>query len=135
MKTKEEKKWPKLPIPFKIQWTNALRSGEYVQGKGALAMELDSKDGCKGGAEFCHCCLGVAAVISGAESRDIRGSAFISEKIDGVPEQLIGGEGDPDEDIETNRLTLLLANMNDGAGDQSRKYTFSEIADWIDANI
>lgn len=53
----------KLKPEFKAKWVAALRSGEYVQGKGSLFMPASAllnkfdKD--------CYCCLGVGAKAAG----------------------------------------------------------------------
>jgi len=49
----------KLPEPFRTDWINDLRSGEYKQGTGMLL--FDGK----------FCCLGVGASIKGAEKKDL----------------------------------------------------------------
>lgn len=46
----------KFKPEFKAKWTEALRSGEYPQGKRALQVRGDSEEG--------YCCLGVACEIT-----------------------------------------------------------------------
>lgn len=118
----------KLPKLFKRKWVEALRSGEYKQGRASLKEETE-----KG---YTYCCLGVAAEIAGCKftmSYD-GGGAFIEGKsrkngiknpkpVRGytkVPKLLHGSEGIP----------AKLANFNDQS-----KWSFKKIAAWIEKNL
>ncbi len=103
-------------------WTDALRSGDFEQGAGFL---------CKDGK---YCCLGVYEEVKGRmyESKPGRKHSM------GIKQ---GHWGDPvsEEAIEeiysptlnfVQGLGTSLATMND-----SGNFTFSQIADWIDANL
>lgn len=61
----------------KQQWTDALRSGEYQQCRGALAKETET-------GRVNYCCLGVLATIAGAKlERDVvTGGKDLSFKFD-----------------------------------------------------
>ena|SRR5688500_9528422 len=54
-------------------WIKALESGEYKQGKGALANRRDGN--------FDFCCLGVACMVDGRSAVRINGLAFLPEKL------------------------------------------------------
>ena len=110
--------YPKLPIKFKEKWLAALRSGEFKKGKGYLEKE-DKK-----GSSFC--CLGVACKITHPKL-DIKGKHYIENKVKKkttkIPKIL---KGDDDDNI----LVKKLSEMND-----SGKYSFNRIADWIEKNL
>lgn len=100
----------KLPKAFKRKWVQALRSGEYEQGVGAL----------KSGGKFC--CLGVACEIVGAKPGSILGYIMPGQGIKGISKipELIKGNGE---------LPIKLSGMND------KGKTFKQIATWIDKNL
>ncbi len=105
----------RLDPEFKAKWVAALRSGKYQQGCGRLRNELN---------EFC--CLGVALdLIDPKAWSGIRWNELYGTEI-GVTASLIGL---PRKDSSVYRL----AEMNDGEID--RKHSFTEIADWIEANL
>lgn len=110
----ENTSYPKLDPVFKAQWIAALRSGEYKQGKHRLF-----KDGA-------YCCLGVACKVSGLSDDDLKDYVYtgiIDVNHPGVLPQVL---------VKTflNDVPHKLADMND-KGDKS----FSQIADWIEANL
>lgn len=132
----------KLPPEFKAQWLEALRSGKYVQSKNYLHI----------GQGFC--CLGVACDIanptwhkSGISDLQtvfeaISGSTSMPRRDDlpaGVYETLIQMTDAPDhltdvafeDSSEDNEVAIMnfLAGVNDGGA------SFTDIADWIDANL
>lgn len=76
-------KLPKLNPVFKSKWVDALRSGKYKQGNGAL---YDSNRG-----EYC--CLGVGAHICGASDSELDYGDFImqSKKPNEYPDELVWG--------------------------------------------
>ena len=109
---------------LKSRWTARLRSGEYLQGKGALRKRGEEQD--------FFCCLGVLCEIAVED-----GKAHLSKQ----PE--VGGwnynyneEGGllPIELHTWSGICLddrqELMDMND-----SRGKAFPEIADWIDENL
>ena len=50
-----------MKTEIKQKWLNALRSGKYTQGNGALRKQVEADDGSYGGDQFC--CLGVLCDI------------------------------------------------------------------------
>jgi hypothetical protein len=111
----------KLPISFKKKWIKALRSGDYKQGKEALIRRNEDK-------VLEYCCLGLATCISGIKTITINkyinnGIGYIPDKNILVP-KIIRGDND---------LTNLLANKNDG--NQCKKQSFKQIANWIENNL
>jgi hypothetical protein len=110
--------WPKIDPPFKRKWLKALRSGEYKGATGELMKTL------KNGEPRGFCCLGVAAVISGAPFKKLNGKQFITKPVsDSCTSHL------PKELKNKSPLARKLANMNDG------KQGFKRIADWIENNL
>lgn len=101
---------------LKAKWIEALRSGEYEQGRGSL--KCDGK----------FCCLGVALDIQGATWD------FGTAILDGVEtsplstpeERLLGGL--------PMFTAASLISMNDGT-DGKTEHSFAEIADYIEANV
>ena len=95
----------KLDSEFKAKWTAALRSGKFKQCTNTLHRN--------GG----HCCLGVAEIVLGLKSED-------SKVLEGedFPEIIRGKAG-------KNPHVADLTEMNDNGK------TFSEIADYIEANL
>ncbi len=99
---------------LKAKWVTALRSGKYLQTQGSLYKENK------------YCCLGVLCEVMGLPRDWEDGSYYYYstqyhwERSDtSVPEPVLPME-------EQNRLIRL----NDEEG-----CTFSEIADWIEANL
>ena len=120
---------------IKAQWISGLRSGEYVQGKGAL-----SRDGRL-------CCLGVLceqAVKAGVISKlAVNNSVYYGDSQEGsvLPDSVREWAGMPDTGIYSNNphVTLddggnaSLAELNDG--ERYGEHTFRQIADLIDAQL
>jgi hypothetical protein len=139
----------RLPKAFTEKWLEALRSGDYPQGKDWL---FDGEG---------YCCLGVACMLIGHIDVDLlEGHSVPSE----IKEALVGKEfpqellTDPDAQKVFNPMDAdLIQNLmafNDGYASWSseidllkrtitnrdinvekRKYTFAEIADWIEQNV
>jgi hypothetical protein len=120
-----------LPKNFKAEWVKALKSGNYTQGAGALRREneqlIDKPE---------YCCLGVACSVAGVPEEYISGE-WIEQQYDlelyeysEVPEVLHGGSDD-------NELVEVLSTMNDThtRDTSEHKFSFEDIADWIDENI
>lgn len=108
----------KLPPQFKSDWLEALRGGEYEQGKEQLLDDTGK-----------YCCLGVAcAMIDDGEFLEQDGNQefilAVDEPSAEIPDCLIG------EGI----LPTRLANMNDGVGYKKRQ-SFKQIANWIERNL
>ena len=147
------KKTFRLPKEFAEIWLTALKSDEYEQGKDTLVKNLNEKihdpNTCK------YCCLGVAAKISGAPLEDFLTVDMLSEKKDffrkyKIPEALLS--------MSDFNLAVVLSNLNDGADEEvlndikreypdlkflvdinpvhnRLKYTFKEIAEFIELNV
>lgn len=99
----------KLPIEFKEKWVAALRSGEYKQ----TTCQMFGSDGS-------YCCLGVAAHLLGMT--DVSADPYMK-----LPEAINGGFENP--------TAKYLMQMNDGNGSFTESAPFSEIADYIEANL
>jgi len=105
-----------LPKEFATKWVEALRSGEYKQGKS----QLKSKKG--------YCCLGVACKMEG--QRIFKDKEWIDPELSNglnkypkhIPSLLIGSAAD-------NSFVHEVSDMNDNGK------TFNEIADWIEENV
>ena len=109
--------YPKLPADFKEKWVAALRSGEYKRGTSHLKSENNKV--------VKHCCLGVACEIVGA--KNIYNKCYIKngigiKGITKLPSILIGNGG--------NDVVHKLTIMND-----SNRYSFKQIANWIEKNL
>lgn len=60
------KTYKKLPKKFLRKWVNALRSGKFKQGTGALKNEFSNS----------YCCLGVACVLAGIPKKELVGKGM-----------------------------------------------------------
>ncbi len=89
----------KIDPEFKVKWLAALRSGEYIQGQGALRTDLD-------GHNSSYCCLGVAcSLLPNLVTPTQAGRTFNFKDREGVgggtlPPDIVarivlGGESDP----------------------------------------
>jgi hypothetical protein len=136
---------------IKKQWTDALRSGEYVQGRGQLGYPVKNIDGTESG-QFC--CLGVLceiAVKAGiVQRRAICDVSFLKDE----SYQYGSAHGDEDDTVlpfavqewaglsssdpnvadalalPGDDRTVALSFLNDARG-----LSFNEIADAIDASL
>ena len=116
-----------LPKKFKEEWIKALKSGNYVQGAGSLREDRDGTT---------YCCLGVACEVAGVPQEYITGEwiaeieAHVDYSYETVP-LVLHGESDGNELVEA------LSCMNDThtADTTEHKFSFEDIADWIDDNI
>ena len=118
------------------KWVAALRSGKYTQGKGLLCGRE------KEGGEFEYCCLGVLAKIND----DI---VEKNAKIFNGNGQIFGVVSKEDGSFQTGTVHTgykglthaqisRLWRMNDGVGLADgcpERYSFNEIADWIEENL
>lgn len=114
---------------LKVKWVDALRSGNYVQGQQAL---------CNGGN---FCCLGVLCEVAGVPSFGGKEqySSYIYYQIDSsryASTSLDAG----DFDLTQSQINKLI-EMNDGDGvidgceEPIKRYSFIEIADYIEKNL
>ena len=152
-------KYFRLPKEFTEKWLKELRSGKYTQLVSKLVysnyeiedepLDIDYKRAC---------CLGVACVMLGGENERIAGCEmpfYLSQPyLDEIkyPLELLENTEEPSD----YRLAKILANLNDGyyklaydsmisqypnlnikkAHEQERiKYSFNEIADWVEENV
>lgn len=129
------KTYPKMNPEVKPSWLTALRSGEYKQGTGHLRRILN--DGVTEG----YCCLGVLSdlycKITGNGSWDPKlsqwGCNFNDNGASDGADLLLtvrdwaGLNNDP--------TRTELARMNDGRMPEGQRYTFNDIADWIEENL
>jgi hypothetical protein len=111
-----------LPREFGEKWVKALRSGEYKQGTCYLSAKYT--DGIT--SEQRYCCLGVACSVSGIPDELLKREFIIPDF--GMPIELVGDRGN-------NELVKILTTLNDGEKGITQKYTFSEIADWLESNV
>jgi len=135
------KKYFQLPREFAEKWIAALRSGEYKQGSSALV--IIEKDIPK------YCCLGVACSIQGVPNGLMLAVSFpyLIRTDFNLPANLKRGH---DPKTDTTQLGGVLAALNDGAkvsitepggdnyiefNEEFKQHSFSEIADWIEANV
>lgn len=114
----------KLPSEFKMKWLEALRSGDYEQGKNLLRSDVG------------YCCLGVACDINGAEWSLVDDEYYIENslaydfpKSGDLPDDVM--KALKQQFIPGDRDTVMsaLAKMNDSG------HTFDEIALWIEENL
>lgn len=126
----------RLPPELKAKWLVALRSGEYQQAKGALRTIEGEK---------CMCCLGVLCdVIDPNGWRSIEGQAWRwgpdlpgQSHIQYLPPNLRTAYGFSEIIRDEYGLSVesALANRNDGAIDGHPRWTFAQIADWIEERL
>ena len=104
-------------------WVEALRSGEYKQGRGALCVETDG--------ETRYCPLGVAYDV--LAEKDWVWTSFSPSRSGWGTERGENGRLDvsiPDSIGLGFSYQDELIEMNDG-----QKLTFEKIADWIEENL
>ncbi len=147
-----------MELALKNKWIEALRSGEYLQGKGAL------REAGRGGKADKYCCLGVLIDIADAErwiEHDVNPGENIQAKFTdshGTGDNHAEGELEGDlKDIcdLTKAQSSMLITLNDGIryGCASNKegavqssinpdftegkepQDFNAIADYIEANL
>lgn len=121
----------KMNPKVKAKWVKALRSGEYVQGKGGLCIPGKKHD--------TFCCLGVLT--------DLAVRAKVTQWAPDVPSGALPGQSyynaadlpdavaawaglDRTVPIINPHLNLNAIDAND-----DRAYSFEEIADLIEANL
>lgn len=116
---------------IKLQWVDALRGGQYEQGRGLLRTQ--------GGK---YCCLGVLADIAGASWQPMPAS-----ETDGLNPSygllLLDSDMTPPIVITTSLPSWLRDKYGLGFGEASslmdlndhHGYTFDEIADHIEENL
>lgn len=158
----------KLPKEFGIKWLEALRSGEYTQIPGKLvdvvengAFDMDTEDFLVGD-PFKGCCLGIGALICGAEHTQL-GTAGLPEDVveylEGInyPSELseethysqdltlptiLAAYNDGDCEFEESTLSALYPNTKfeyhfneHELRNEFNKLSFEEIANWVEQNV
>ncbi len=135
-----------LDPKIKKMWLDALRSGEYEQGRGHLKQPI--KDFGEADTKFCHCCLGVLGELLIKEElfEDLRWDlGDDGREYDTVPDMVykdhksaeflpapLSLELGLERRVVSNldqRAVIYLADMNDSGRD------FLVIADWIEDNL
>lgn len=114
--------YDKLPPKFKAKWLDALRSGEYKQGRGALKVERFHKTTGKA-LKPEYCCLGVACKIVGMSDEKINDATEPSD-INGDTSKI------PYLLKENNNIITKLIDFND-----TEKLSFKQIAKYIEKNL
>lgn len=104
-----------MDAELKAKWIDALRSGEYKQARATLRDNSGA-----------YCCLGVLCKVAGIEL-NTEGRFPASENSYKPIFELIGSED----------ASKQCSSRNDGSvyGGVGRRWTFSEIADYIEANL
>lgn len=116
-----------LTPELKARWLEALRSGRYQQGRGALLHRGDGDEE--------YCCLGVLGYLCGASKGMLEGN----QVLDDVKLEDILGSWTPDRKGQfpfdpTRPETHISAQRRLAALNDTGK-SFSEIADYIEANL
>lgn len=101
----------KLPPEFKKKWIDALRSGEYKQGKCSLY------------ADGAYCCLGVAGILNGLSHKEMLNKSNAGDEIYTKVTPIR---------LDENTMNTLIG-MNDGTDEEQK--SFNEIADYIQENL
>jgi hypothetical protein len=117
----------KMNPDVKAVWIEALRSGNYQQGRGVL-----TNIGSNGAAS--HCCLGVLCQLYNQTFDDL-----VVDVVDGHIYYNNVGAYLPNVVADWSGLTdfndqVALADRNDGS-DHHQKHTFAEIADYVEENL
>jgi hypothetical protein len=107
-----------LPEPFRTDWLKALRSGKYRQGVGALHSYVSNT----------FCCLGVAADITTDVEWGRISPSLRVELVKKEDNKSLGWDIYYGPSTCLSGLARALAKMNDEGA------SFTEIADWIEAN-
>jgi len=122
----------KLPKKFKAKWIQALRSGKYKQqGEGELLNENEDN-----GFKVGYCCLGVAAAACGIGKRSLLGRSFLYDSLASykkLPNSILIPQislNMSDKERMARDIQHQLAEFND-----SGKYSFKEIASWINKHL
>ena len=104
---------PKLPVKFKTEWVNALRSGKYKQAQRTLNDQTNDS----------YCCLGVAGKVCGLSDSQLHGYYLDGNLTTVAPKHKTGLK----VLVETDELQTKFAHFNDDA-----KRSFDWIASYIE---
>ena len=114
-----EKGWV-VDQELKAKWLEALRSGEYVQGYGALCSRDNE-----------YCCLGVLVEVGGLATKTPGANVYTFHwpVANDTSQGII-----PSEDAEkiglSEGVTTKLMELND-----ERRWSFEEIANWLEGHV
>lgn len=147
-----------MKAEHKTKWLDALRSGEFEQTTGQLrcALRVDDDGVYREGAVIGYCCLGV--FLQAAGDGDWEGDTWydnlVTEEQTAEDDEANYRDGDFSRAmLENYGLTAaeqaMLVGMNDGGVkpgqdteellftelERFHKYSFEEIADWIEENL
>lgn len=117
---KESSNYKKMDPITKNFWIFALRSGKFTQGNTFLKKNENGK--------FKHCCLGVLGEICGVKEEKSEHSPyydFVFSKRNKKEYFLKAGFQNLSSSVQKK-----LAELND-----TNKFSFDEIADWIELNL
>lgn len=112
----------KLPEDLKTKWVAALRSGDYNQGTGNLYAHNNT-----------YCCLGVLGVVCGVDKEKMLGKSFFGTsqttyvQDDNYPKMLYW-DG-------RKSFAGRLSDMNDGSLEGEGRFSFLQIADYIEKEL
>lgn len=123
----------------KQEWIDALRSGDYDQGQGAL-VKIDEQGECS------YCCLGVLAHIAGADRKVVDNHSNLAYDFDGRIESAILPEtvaGTLVSDLDLTRVVEYTTDYGSGGTDtddimhvltsrNDHGWTFERIADYLE---
>jgi hypothetical protein len=105
---------------IKAKWVEALRSGEYTQGRGSLK---DNYDG-----DIKHCCMGVLAEVAGLELTPEETTSSSTRWL------FMGDQGYlSDPTLKSLGLDYGIQSVLIAKNDTSS--TFEDIADYIDQHL
>ena len=112
-----------MDAELRTKWVAALRSGEYIQGKGALERVVE-------GGTLHNCCLGVLCRVAripadGSENPNLH--AF-GGNLGALSEEVLTKVG-----LDDGEQRALIA-LNDALF-PGKENTFAGIADWIEENV
>lgn len=130
----------------KRRWVNALKSGGYKQGRGALHRPKTATP--SGEAEYC--CLGVLcelAVAEGIAVRELRGDTYVYLSAEDVSDWASGDlptavaewaglpARDPKVLAPRRTVATYLSALNDDQDSKGRSFTFAQLASSIDRSL
>lgn len=121
-----------LDINDKTKWVNALRSGEYQQGKAVLHNPTQDT----------YCCLGVLCEVTGREFKavdpgnDNWNDLDANDAIYSEFRELFSAYDIPPNEVlyEPHNVMDRLMHWNDAFATSGHK-DFPQIADWVEANL
>jgi hypothetical protein len=107
----------------KAAWIEALRSGKYEQTQGTLARDEVGHVSYYADEAACFCCLGVLSKLvceADPEAGNVLDYGHVDVVIDREQQETLVDMNDGDHDADTGEF---------------KRYTFPQIADWIEQNV